>query len=156
MLIGPACSLSVNILLWPEHATTNYIPYLHETLQSFIDLLDQETHFFLRDTYNRNTIAELHRTVQDNLANLDIAKREAQHEVSFSKIGPEDILEITRLVKSMHMTLGGLALSGVIEEELMKDGEEGTVEIRINGDDDSQSLADQASFSIDEPLSPTS
>ena len=79
-LVGPACSLLVNILLWPEHATTNYIPYLHETLQSFIDLLDQETHFFLRDTYNRNTIAKLHRTVQDNLANLDIAKREAQHE----------------------------------------------------------------------------
>ncbi|GBB88031.1 hypothetical protein RclHR1_14560001 [Rhizophagus clarus] len=36
------------------------------------------------------------------------AKQEAQHEVSFSKIGPEDILEITRLVKSMHMTLGGI------------------------------------------------
>jgi hypothetical protein len=155
MLIGPACSLLVNILLWPEHATTNYIPYLHETLQSFIDLLDQETHFFLRDTYNRNTIAELHRTVQDNLANLDMAKREAQHEVSFSKIGPEDILEITRLVKSIHMTLGGLALSGVIEEELMKDGQEGAVEIRINGGDDSQSLVDE-SFSTDEPLSPTS
>ncbi|PKC69017.1 hypothetical protein RhiirA1_440255 [Rhizophagus irregularis] len=151
MLIGPACSLLVNILLWPENATTNYIPYLHETLQSFMDLLDQEAHFFLRDTYNRNTIAKLHRTVQDNLANLDNAKREAQHEVSFSKIGPEDILEITRLVKSMHMTLGGLALSGVIEEELMKDGEEGTVEIRINGDD-----TDQTSFSVDEPLSPTS
>src|ERR1044072_7821660 len=98
MLIGPACSLLVNILLWPEHATTNYIPYLHETLQSFIDLLDQETHFFLQDTYNRNTIAELHRTVQDNLANLDIAKREAQHEVSFSKIGPEDILK-----KKLHV-----------------------------------------------------
>src|ERR1051325_519386 len=146
MLIGPACSLLVNILLWPEHATTNYIPYLHETLQSFIDLLDQETHFFLRDTYNRNTIAELHRTVQDNLANLDVAKREAQHEASFSKIGPEDISEITRLVKSMHMTLGGLALSGVIEEELMQDGEEGKVEIRINGGDDS---SDQTSFSID-------
>jgi hypothetical protein len=98
--------------------------------------------------------------VQDNLANLDIAKREAQHEVSFSKIGPEDILEITRLVKSMHMTLGGLALSGVIEEELMKDGEEGTVEIRINGDDvdpqSPQSFEDQASFSANEPLSPTS
>ncbi|CAG8646705.1 6917_t:CDS:2 [Funneliformis caledonium] len=157
MLIGPACSLLVNITLWPEHATTNYIPYLHETLQSFIDLLDQETHFFLRDTYNRNTFAKLHRTVQDNLANLDKARQEAQHEVSFSKIGPEDILEITRLIKSMNMTLGGLALSGVIEEELMRDGQEGTVEIRIDGNNtDRQSITDQASFSIDEPLSPTS
>ncbi|CAH1760745.1 24832_t:CDS:10 [Entrophospora sp. SA101] len=124
MLIGPACSLIVNISLWPENATTNYIPYLHATLQSFIHLLEHETHFFLCDPYNRNTIAMFHRQAQDNLLNLDTAKREAQHEISFSKIGPQDLIEINRLVKSMHMTLGGLALSGVIEEELMKDGQE--------------------------------
>ena len=51
----------------------------------------------------------------------------------------------------MHMTLGGLALSGVIEEELMKDGEEGMIEIRINGDD-ADSCTDQSSYG---PHSPT-
>ncbi|CAG8554228.1 7751_t:CDS:2 [Diversispora eburnea] len=158
MIIGPTCSVIANLLLWPENATTNYIPYMHETLQSFIDLLDQETHFFLRDAYNRNTISQLNRAVQDNLQNLDNAKREAQHEISFSKIGPEDLIEINRLMKTMYMTLGGLALSGVIEEELMKDGQEGTIEIRIEDNNECESIFDQAySFDDDKssPHSPT-
>ncbi|CAG8810785.1 11143_t:CDS:1, partial [Racocetra fulgida] len=146
----------VNVMLWPEHATTNYIPCLHKTLQSFIDLLEQETHFFLRGPYNRNTISQLYRVVQDNILNLDIAKKDAQHEVSYSKIGPEDLLDINKTVKSLHMILEGLALSGVIEEELMKDRREGTIEIRIEDKCDHASIFDQVTLytNVDES-SPT-
>ncbi|CAG8468788.1 11848_t:CDS:2, partial [Dentiscutata heterogama] len=158
MLIGPACSFVVNIALWPENATTNYIPCLHKTLQNFIDLLDQETHFFLRDPYNRNTISELYRNLQDNILNLDIAKKDAQHEVSYSKIGPEDLLDINKTVKSLHSILEGLALSGVIEEELMKDGQEGIIEIRIEDKCDHASIFDQVTLTTyaDESPSPSS
>ncbi|CAG8453478.1 19266_t:CDS:2 [Gigaspora rosea] len=158
MLIGPACSFAVNIMLWPENATTNYIPCLHKTLQSFIHLLDQETHFFLRGPYNRNTISELYRIVQDNILNLDIAKKEAQHEVSYSKIGPEDLLDINKIVKSLHSILEGLALSGVIEEELMKDRQEGTIEIKIEDKCDHASIFDKVTLTTyaEEPSSPSS
>ncbi|CAG8493831.1 7811_t:CDS:2, partial [Scutellospora calospora] len=158
MLIGPACSFVVNITLWPENATTNYIPCLHKTLQSFIDLLEQETNFFLRGPYNRNTISQLNRIAHDNILNLDIAKKDAQHEVSYSKIGPEDLLDINKIVKSLHMILEGLALSGVIEEELMKDRQEGTIEIRIEDKCDHVSIFDQVTLNTytDDLPSPSS
>ncbi|CAG8640474.1 8188_t:CDS:2, partial [Paraglomus occultum] len=151
MFIGPVISLVVNQLLWPEHGTTNYIPHLIETLHNFNALLKHETSFFLRNTYNKSIIYSLQKKTQKNLMNLQNVKRESLHEISYSKIGPVDLIEIAKIIKQMHMPLDGLALSGMIEEQLAYDDDNDIPEVRIDFLDENASYIDDD----EPPPSPT-
>ncbi|CAG8575956.1 10315_t:CDS:2, partial [Acaulospora colombiana] len=82
-----------------------FLAIVMETLESFRHLLEQETHFFLRNAYNRNTISDLYQELQGNLQNLDEARKEAQHEISFSKISQEDLNNIDGIVKNLYTAI---------------------------------------------------
>ncbi|CAG8680711.1 65_t:CDS:2, partial [Acaulospora morrowiae] len=86
-------------------------------------------------------------TLQDNLQNLENARKEAQHEISFSKVSQEDLNDLDMIIKDMYIDIGGLALSGVIEGELMGDGQEGELEIRIDNCEN-ESILDQRSTNV--------
>ncbi|KAI9320587.1 hypothetical protein BX666DRAFT_2024230 [Dichotomocladium elegans] len=122
LLIGCGISLVVNLVIWPETAMDGLGRALEDTTVSCKEVLTTVSNQFLLDPsaepVPQNVIDEQVERMRKNMAKVRGAYREAKYEISYTRIRPQDLREVRKILEVVTKHLGALSGSLRIERQL--------------------------------------
>ncbi|KAI8100188.1 uncharacterized protein BX664DRAFT_253876 [Halteromyces radiatus] len=111
-----------------DRHTTVYIQELVKTLETFDIITRQQVEGFLHSSrqhlleqgHNPESPTVVHNKTDTLLSSIIDKKRMTQREISFNKISPVDISELTKIVKRLRIPLQGIAIAHTMESNMRK------------------------------------
>ncbi|KAI8145876.1 Fusaric acid resistance protein-like-domain-containing protein [Fennellomyces sp. T-0311] len=124
LIIGCGVSLVVNLLIWPETAMDGLGRALRDTMISSKDMLDMITKQFFLDPHVEllpfNTIDEAADKMRKNMSKMRTAYKEAKYEISYTRVRPQEMLNIRKSLERIAKHLSALSRSLHVERELFE------------------------------------
>ncbi|GAA5810350.1 hypothetical protein MFLAVUS_003771 [Mucor flavus] len=128
ILFSTAISFVVNILIWPEDSVSNYLDVLTDVLEQYNTFFQENaTDFFRKEAKEKHDIpaagakttslAMLRTTLQASFIKLVDTQHEIKHAVLYHQLSHQNIVDLTRHVRSLHAPLHGIGVSVICKSK---------------------------------------